>query len=143
MANDNNETEARVLSADERRDASKRADDKAANAEYKPRTAHDVVAEVGPVDVSHAQERARKAGVTDVAFVDYEEALKNYESRPDVEPLKERRAREGGREFSDAAFRRQIGGTDNAGVTTSEDVSVAADDKTANKTSSARKPSGK
>ncbi|AVD99310.1 hypothetical protein SEA_BILLNYE_133 [Streptomyces phage BillNye] len=129
--------EFKVLSADERREAVKRSDEEAAKAEYKPRTAHNVVAEVGPVDVEDANERAKKAGVTDSAFVDYEEALKNYEGRSDIEPLKERRAREGGRDFSDAAFRRQIGGTDNPGVVstdtavkTDEDKKAVAEDKT-------------
>jgi len=135
MAEEKNES--RLLSADERRQAVKRSEEEAAKAEYKPRTAHDVVAEVGPVDVEDAKERARKAGVTDAAFIEYEEALHNYESRPDVETLKERRAREAGDTFDAAGFRRQIGGTDNAGVVTTdtavktnEDEKAVAQDKT-------------
>lgn len=124
-----NEPKMRVLTADERAEATKRSDDVASNKDYKPRTAQSVVSEVGPVDVSAADERAREAGVTDAAFVNYEEALHNYEQRPDVEPLKERRAREGGRDFSEAAFRRQVGGTDNSGVVTSEESTATPEDK--------------
>jgi hypothetical protein len=135
MAEEKNES--RLLTAEERREAIKRSDEQAAKAEYKPRTAHNVVAAVGPVDVAGAEERARKAGVTDAAFVDYEEAMRNYESRPDVEPLKERLAREAGTSFEDAAFRRQTGATDNAGlvstdtaVETDENKKAVAEDKT-------------
>jgi len=126
MAEEKNES--RLLSADERREAVKRSEEKAAKAEYKPRTAHDVVAEVGPVDVEDAKKRAEEAGVTDAAFIGYEEALHNYESRPDVETLKERRARESGETFDEAGFRRQIGGTSSAGVVTT-DTAVKRDDK--------------
>lgn len=131
MAEEKNE--ARLLTADERRDAAKRSDEEAAKTEYKPRTAHDVVAANGPVDVEDAKERAAKAGVTDSAFVDYEEALKNYEGRSDIEPLKERRAREGGRDFSDAAFRRQVGGKTPGVVTTDTAVKAEDEDKTEEK----------
>lgn len=109
--------ETRVLSAEQRAEATKREDAKAANSEYKPRTAHQVVSEVGPVDVESANERARKAGVTDSAFVDYEEAMQNYESRSDVETLRDRRARENGSDLRDAAFRRQADETDDAVIT--------------------------
>jgi len=126
MAEEKNESR-RLLSADERREAVKRAEDEAAKKEYKPRTAHDVVAEVGPVDVADAKKRAEEAGVTDAAFIGYEEALHNYESRPDVETLKERRAREAGGTFDEAAFRRQIGGSDNVGVVTT-DTAVKTDE---------------
>jgi hypothetical protein len=147
MAEESNES--RLLTADERREAVKRSEEKVANAEYKPRTAHDVVGEVGPVDIEDAKKRAEEAGVTDAAFIGYEEALHNYESRPDIETLKERRAREGGRDFSDAAFRRKVGGTDNAGVVTTdtavktdEDEKAVAQDKTEAKPAS-RRASGK
>jgi hypothetical protein len=126
-----NKDEFKVLSADERREALKRSDEEAAKAEYKPVTAHHVVAEVGPVDVADAEKRAKEAGVTDAAFIGYEEAMHNYESRSDVETLKERRAREAGRDFSDAAFRRQIGGTDNSGVVTTDTAVEADEDKKA------------
>ncbi|QIN94107.1 hypothetical protein PP459_gp126 [Streptomyces phage Wakanda] len=128
MAEEKNEQSRRLLSADERREAVKRSEDEAAKTEYKPRTAHDVVGEVGPVDVADAKERAREAGVTDAAFVGYEEALHNYESRPDVETLKERRAREAGETFDEAGFRRQVGAVDNAGVV-STDTAVKTDEK--------------
>lgn len=140
-----NKDRFKVLSADERREAVKRSDEEAAKTEYNPRTAHKVVAEVGPVDVESAEARAKEAGVTDAAFIGYEEALKNYESRSDVETLKERRAREAGNDFSDAAFRRQIGGTDNSGVVTTdtavktdEDTKAVAEDKTEAKPASRR-----
>lgn len=126
MAEEKNES--RLLSADERREAVKRSEEQAAKAEYKPRTAHDVVAEVGPVDVADAKKRAAEAGVTDAAFIEYEEALHNYESRPDVETLKERRAREAGDTFDAAGFRRQIGATENAGLV-STDTAVKTDEK--------------
>ncbi len=140
MAEEKNE--ARLLTADERREAAKRSEDEAAKSEYKPRTAHDVVAANGPVDVEDAKARAEEAGVTDAAFVNYEEALKNYEGRSDIEPLKERRAREGGRDFSDAAFRRQIGGTDNPGVVTT-DTAVKTDEKEKAVTAEAAKPAAR
>ena len=73
--------------------------------------------------------RTEEAGVTHPAFVDYEEAQENYQSRPDVETLEQRRAREAGTSFSDAAFRRQAG-ENSPGVTTSEDVAAEpADEK--------------
>jgi hypothetical protein len=74
--------------------------------------------------------RAEEAKVSDSAFVDYEAALENYESRPDVETLAQRRAREAGTSFQDAAFRREAG-ENSPGVTTSEDVK--AEDKKSDK----------
>jgi len=71
--------------------------------------------------------RAEEAKVTDPAFVDYEEALENYESRPDVETLAQRRAREAGTSFADAAFRRDA--TADAGVVTSDKAAKKTDDK--------------
>lgn len=70
--------------------------------------------------------RAEEAKVTDPAYVDYEAALENYESRPDVETLEQRRARENGTSFADAAFRRDAE-ADQAGVVTS--AKAKADDK--------------
>lgn len=144
MANEN-ENESRILSADERAAALKEADAKAAKKDYNPTTAQDAVAPHGPHGAeAAAAKRAEEAGVVDAAYVNYEEALENYQARPDIEPLDERRAREGGRDFQAAAFRRQVGGTDNAGVTTSDDVRTGADeDKSNTKTASARKPAGK
>lgn len=76
--------------------------------EYKPKTSQDVVApHLDPLADEDAK-RAEEAGVKDSAFVDYEDALHNYESRPDVETLAARRAREGGWKFEDAAFRRSV-----------------------------------
>ncbi len=49
----------------------------------------------------------------------YEEALKNYEERPDIEPLDERRAREVGSDFRDGAFVRDGEAT---GVITTDDT---------------------
>jgi len=145
MANDEKAPESRILSKEERAEALKASDAKAAKQEYKPYTSVDAVEPHGPHGVEEAAaKRAKDAGVTDPAFVNYEEALENYQARPDVEPLNERRAREGGRDFNAASFRREVGGTDNAGVTTSEDVSTDSDDdKTANKTSAVRKPASK
>lgn len=77
-------------------------------AEYKPKTSQDVVApHLDPLADEDAK-RAADAGVKDSAFVDYEDALHNYESRSDVETLAARRAREGGWKFEDAAFRRSV-----------------------------------
>jgi len=144
MANDEKAPESRILSEDERAAALKASDKAAAKVEYKPRTAQAAVAPHGPHGVEEAAaKRAEDAGVTDPAFVNYEEALENYQARPDVEPLSERRAREGGRDFNAASFRREVGGTDNAGVTTSEDVSTDSDEKPANKTAAVRKPAAK
>ena len=77
-----NENESRVLSAEERKEALKRSDAKAAKQEYKPVTAQDAVAPYGPHGLEEAAaQRAEEAGVVDPAFVNYEEALENYESR--------------------------------------------------------------
>mgnify|MGYP001583102448 CR=1 FL=1 len=140
-----NKNESRILSEDERAKALKNDDARAAKKEYNPVTAQAAVAVHGPHGVEEAaDERARDAGVVDAAYVDYEEALQNYQDRPDVEPLSERRAREAGRNFDEAAFRRQIGGTDNSGVTTSDDVATNESDvKAENKTAAARKPASK
>lgn len=74
-------------------------------------------------------ERAEEAKVTDPAYVDYEHALENYESRPDVETLEQRRARENGTSFHDAAFRRDATVAE-AGVVTSDKAgSKKTDDK--------------
>lgn len=127
-----NENESRILSEDERAAALKESDVKAAKADYKPRTAQAAVEPHGPHGVEEAAaKRAKDAGVTGPEFVNYAEALENYQARPDVEPLDERRAREGGRDFQAASFRREVGGTDNSGVTTSEEVTTTADAKPA------------
>lgn len=69
---------------------------------------------------NEAAERAEEAGVVHPAFVDYNEALDNYQARPDVEPLDERRAREVGADTRDAQFRREVGGVDHAGLVTTD-----------------------
>src|SRR5690348_8033813 len=110
MANDEKAPESRILSKEERAEALKASDAKAAKQEYKPYTSVDAVEPHGPHGVEEAAaKRAKDAGVTDPAFVNYEEALENYQARPDVEPLNERRAREGGRDFNAASFRREVG----------------------------------
>ena len=76
--------------------------------EYKPRTAQDNIAGFGPLstDVEN-KKKAEEAGVVDVAYVGYEEALKNYESRSDIETLEQRLAREVGRTFEEGAIVRE------------------------------------
>ncbi|QNN99242.1 hypothetical protein SEA_FAUST_163 [Streptomyces phage Faust] len=136
MANDEKAPESRILSEDERAAAVKAADVKASKQEYKPRTANAAVAPHGPHGVEEAAaKRAADAGVRAPEFVNYEEALENYQSRPDVETLEDRRAREGGRDFNAASFRRELGGDDEGGVTTSDEVAKPA--------APARKPASK
>jgi hypothetical protein len=50
--------------------------------------------------------RAAAANVSAVEFIDYAEALSNYEARDDVEPLAQRRAREAGTTFAATDFAR-------------------------------------
>src|SRR5882757_1851343 len=127
MANDEKAPESRILSDDERAAAVKAADAKAAKAEYKPRTSADAVAPHGPHGVEEAAAKlAADAGVTSAEFVNYEGALENYQARPDVEALDERRRREAGRDFQAASFRREVGGDDEGGVTTSDEVAKPA-----------------
>ena len=112
----------KLLSHDERAKAADKAEKDAGKAEYKPRTAQDVARTVGAVQSDREKEKAADAGVTSVAFIDYEKALENYEAREDVEPLEERRARENGTSFHDAKFRRQVGGVDHTGVGTTDET---------------------
>ena len=67
--------------------------------------AEDDAAEQNAVDQA-ARDLAAGAGVTHSEYVNYAAKLTNYESRSDVEPLAERRAREAGDQFSDTDFRR-------------------------------------
>lgn len=90
-------------------------------ADYKPRTAQVVAAETYAAPVNDGAELAEEAGVVNPAHVDYEEALKNYESRDDVETLANRRARENGTAFSDADFVRT---NDPSGVVTAADATL-------------------
>jgi hypothetical protein len=111
---------------------------KMAEYEYKPKTSQDVVApHLDPLADEDAK-RAEDAGVKDSAFVDYEEALHNYESRPDVETLAARRAREGGWKFEDAAFRRSVEDDElTGGVVTSDEATEKKPEQKS--TSTARK----
>lgn len=134
MANDEKTPESRILSNDERAAALKASDAKAAKADYKPRTAVDAVEPHGPHGVEEAAaKRAADAGVRAPEFVNYEEALENYQARPDVETLEDRRARESGRDFNAASFRREVGGDDEGGVTTSDEVATPAPTRKASK----------
>lgn len=111
---------------------------------YKVRTAHEVVAANGPITetLEDQAKRAEEAGVNDYVYADYEKALEAYEARPDVETLAERRAREGGASFHDAAFRRQIGAVDNAGLVAT-DTAVETENKKSAVTEEARTESPK
>lgn len=99
--------------------------------EYKPKTSQDVVApHLDPLADEDAK-RAKEAGVKDSAFVDYEAALENYQSRSDVETLAARRAREGGWKFEDAAFRRSVEKDElTGGVVTSDDATSKSAEQT-------------
>lgn len=105
--------------------------------EYKPETAQDVVAPHAAKADAEAAELAEQEGVLAAAYVDYEKALKNYESRSDVETLEARRARENGTAFSEANFRREVGTEDSteAGVTTSTSATTEPEKE--------QKPSGR
>lgn len=50
---------------------------------------------------------AYAAGVSNAAFIDYAEALEEFQSRDDIETLADRRAREYGADFADADFMRR------------------------------------
>ena len=89
--------------------------------DYKPETAQDVVEPTSSKVDAEARELAEQEGVLAAAYSDYEKALKNYESRADIETLEARRARENGVTFDAAAFRREVDSDDSteAGVATS------------------------
>ncbi len=110
-------------------------------AEYKPKTSQDVVAPHLDALEGEDAKRAEEAGVKDSAFVDYEDALHNYENRSDVETLAARRAREGGWKFEDAAFRRSAEDDELTGgvVTTDQATEKKAEQTSA--TTPARKSS--
>lgn len=72
--------------------------------DYNPVTAQQVIGSTFAADVNDGKELAEEAGVVNPAHVDYVEALKNYESRSDVETLANRRARDNGTAFSDTDF---------------------------------------
>lgn len=81
------------------------------------RTAQQVVVADGFGDAQNtaldqaAKDRAQAAGVTHSEYVGYAAGMTNYESRSDVEPLAERRAREGATTFAATDFRRQGAGS--------------------------------
>ena len=88
--------------------------------DYNPVTAQVALAQTYASQVDDGKELADEAGVVNPAHVDYDAALKNYESRSDVETLAARRAREAGTAFSDTDFVRT---NDPEGVVTYETVS--------------------
>ena len=94
--------------------------------DYNPVTAQVALANTYASSETDDAELAEEAGVVNPAHVDYEEALKNYESRADVETLANRRARESGVAFSDADFVRT---NDPSGVVTATDATAEDADK--------------
>jgi hypothetical protein len=101
--------------------------------EYKPVTAEDVLAAHGDPVAEERAKTAADAGVVAPEYAGYEEALENYEARSDVETLANRRARENGTSFRDAAFRREVGGDeDEGGVVTSEKATQTKPEQTKN-----------
>lgn len=78
--------------------------------DYKPRTAQDAAARLTAPLATDAESKAvaAEAGLVSAAYVDYEKALKNYESRSDVETLEQRLARENGGTFKAASFVREV-----------------------------------
>jgi hypothetical protein len=75
-----------------------------------PKTAYDNIGEwvESPNDVEN-REAAAAAGVLDASFIGYEAALEDYESRPDIETLAQKNARNNPADFADPAFMRQVG----------------------------------
>lgn len=98
--------------------------------EYKPVTAQDKAETVGARVSDDEKAFAAEHGVVDAAFVDYDKALENYESRSDIETLADRQARENGTSFSEANFRREVP-AQGAGVVTATAVKPKADAKDA------------
>jgi hypothetical protein len=84
-------------------------------------TAKEVIAELD-ADAQNTFEAAlvtaaNTAGVTHSEYIDYDAKMDNYESRDDVEPLAERRAREAATDEAATDFRRA--GTGSIAVFTS------------------------
>lgn len=104
-----------------------------AEQEYKPKTSQDAVAPHLDPLAGEAEKQAEEAGVKDAAFVNYENAMDNYQKRSDVETLAARRAREGGWKFEDAAFRRSVEDDELTGgvVTTDQAANQAPEQKSA------------
>lgn len=99
--------------------------------DYNPVTAQVAIASTYSAPVTDDAELAEEAGVANGKNVDYEEALRNYESRSDVETLANRRAREGAAAFEDQAFARTADpeGVVTAMTATQEDVDKAEESK--------------
>ena len=79
---------------------------------YNPKTAKDVIDEVGggsTVLEDEAKAKADTANVRNIQYRNYDAALTNYENRDDIESLAHRRAREAGDQFSDTDFVRAEG----------------------------------
>ena len=78
---------------------------------YAPKTAqqNEFITEFGVEDRLRIQDKARAdaAGVSGVEYIDYAEALKNYEDRSDTELLVNRRARENATDFAQQNFARR------------------------------------
>lgn len=74
-----------------------------------PAQANKFILETEGEDALYREDKARAeaAGVTSVEFIDYAEALVNYETRPDAELLVNRRARENAVTFHEQDFARQ------------------------------------
>jgi hypothetical protein len=80
-----------------------------------PRTAYDNIGDVNesPNDVEN-RAAAEAAGVKHAAYIGYEDALLDYEARPDIEDLAHKAARNGvapdaAATFADGAFMREVG----------------------------------
>lgn len=80
---------------------------------YTVNTAQDAVLAYSEEDRLQREDEARAAaaGVTSVDKIDYAAALRNYESRPDVELFINRRAREYADTFGEQDFTRQAAQT--------------------------------
>lgn len=112
--------------------------------DYKPVTAHDNAQGIGPLASDlESEKRAKDEGVTSPAYVGYEEALKNYESRSDVETLEQRLAREVGPSFDAAQFARERGVLLGADDKELEDDPVKAKDDAAKRVEEASKAKAK
>jgi len=98
--------------------------------DYKPFTAEDSVAAYNDKTAEEAAELAAEAGVAEAAHVDLDAALKNFESRSDVETLADRRAREAGTDYGAAVDAVSVG-RGSGGTVTSDKVTGKTGRKTA------------
>ena len=95
--------------------------------DYKPVTAAESLAAYDEKSTD-AEELREEAGVVHVAYVDYDKALKNYESRSDIETLESRQARENGTKFEVNDFQRVVA-DEYGGVVVPEKAMAAASEK--------------